>query len=142
MTDTTIQPVTTKQWVEALRSGEYEQVTGTLAESEGYGQVGYCCLGVLSKLAGYPTVKHPYGVGGEFHIDGFDYGEHGRNGGVIPDGLMSTIVSDLDLNKTTAVPDSPNVTATCDLMRVVSSMNDKGYSFNKIADFLEKQVDA
>lgn len=35
-----------KMWVEALRSGEYEQGTQTL-EKEGK----YCCLGVLCKVA-------------------------------------------------------------------------------------------
>lgn len=45
-------------WVESLRSGEYDQTYGalhkvkTLGElNEGQSPVGYCCLGVLSDLA-------------------------------------------------------------------------------------------
>ena len=34
-----------KQWVEALRSGEYEQVRVELRNEKGY-----CCLGVLTEL--------------------------------------------------------------------------------------------
>jgi hypothetical protein len=34
-------------WVEALRSGQYPQTTGTLHDV-----VGYCCIGVLCKVAG------------------------------------------------------------------------------------------
>lgn len=34
-----------KQWVEALRSGEYKQSQGQLRTDEGY-----CCLGVLSAI--------------------------------------------------------------------------------------------
>lgn len=33
-------------WLAALRSGKYEQIAGELQNSEGY-----CCLGVLCKLA-------------------------------------------------------------------------------------------
>lgn len=34
------------EWVEALESGRYQQTTGTLAQYEKDGSVGYCCLGV------------------------------------------------------------------------------------------------
>jgi hypothetical protein len=36
-----------KLWVEALRSGKYEQATETLSDGHGY-----CCLGVACKVAG------------------------------------------------------------------------------------------
>ncbi len=36
-----------KAWVEALRSGKYQQTTGTLTDQEGY-----CCLGVACLVAG------------------------------------------------------------------------------------------
>src|SRR5688572_11113721 len=42
-----------KLWVEALRSGKYEQGTGQLANGDG----GFCCLGVLAICAGYPEAK-------------------------------------------------------------------------------------
>jgi hypothetical protein len=40
-------------WVEALRSGDYEQATGTLAkvDSRTGEVVGHCCLGVLCEVA-------------------------------------------------------------------------------------------
>lgn len=37
------------KWIEALRSGKYEQAYGTMA----YGR-GYCCLGVLCVVANEP----------------------------------------------------------------------------------------
>lgn len=40
--------VTPQQWAEALRSGEYQQCHAALARDGGY-----CCLGVLAKLAGH-----------------------------------------------------------------------------------------
>lgn len=39
-----------KQWVEALRSGEFSQTTGRLRDNEGY-----CCLGVLCALVADQT---------------------------------------------------------------------------------------
>lgn len=36
------------RWIRALRSGEYNQATGTLYDPE---QNGYCCLGVLCEIA-------------------------------------------------------------------------------------------
>jgi hypothetical protein len=39
-----------KVWFEALRSGEYKQVQGTLCGELPDGDVGYCCLGVYNKL--------------------------------------------------------------------------------------------
>lgn len=38
-----------KQWVEALRSGKYEQGRGVLRNNEGQ----YCCLGVLAEEMDY-----------------------------------------------------------------------------------------
>lgn len=37
-------------WCDALRSGEYKQVKGTLCGIRKDGEVGYCCLGVLTDL--------------------------------------------------------------------------------------------
>lgn len=42
-----------KRWVEALRSGEYEQCQGALTKTEngpGTPIIGYCCLGVLQAI--------------------------------------------------------------------------------------------
>lgn len=49
----------TKDWLTALRSGEYAQVDGVLAHrDEGIGEkTCYCCLGVLSVVCGIPDDK-------------------------------------------------------------------------------------
>lgn len=46
-------------WVRALRSGEYKQTRGTLTDGEGF-----CCLGVLCKVAGLEIRKDGSGVEG------------------------------------------------------------------------------
>lgn len=43
---------TKKKWIEALESGEYEQVDGTLKGQMPDGSVGFCCLGVYCDLIG------------------------------------------------------------------------------------------
>lgn len=46
-------PEIKKKWVEALRSGEYEQTEGQLRVDDEKGKpVGYCCLGVLCEVMG------------------------------------------------------------------------------------------
>lgn len=52
-----------KRWVDALRSGEYEQGRNRLAQQTQDGRVEYCCLGVLCELAvkdGVIPPKTPY----------------------------------------------------------------------------------
>jgi hypothetical protein len=76
----TMNPEVKAQWVEALRSGEYEQARGRLRNGDGY-----CCLGVLTDRG----VKA--GVCSE-HADKLDegvfrYGFH-RSMGVLPDEIM------------------------------------------------------
>ena len=47
-----------QKWLAALRSGEYKQCTGSLSgiamDDSG---VGYCCLGVLAKVAGLYVIS-------------------------------------------------------------------------------------
>lgn len=39
------------KWVQALRSGEYEQTTGMLCNRDSRGEYAFCCLGVASEVA-------------------------------------------------------------------------------------------
>ena len=39
-------------WVEALRSGKYQQTQGRLARELEDGSIGYCCLGVACEVLG------------------------------------------------------------------------------------------
>jgi hypothetical protein len=52
-----------KNWVAALRSGEYEQARGCLSMNLTDGRTAYCCLGVLNRISnGLPPHE-----GKEFH---------------------------------------------------------------------------
>lgn len=37
-------------WLKALRSGKYKQTTGCLRDKNENGEIGYCCLGVLTDI--------------------------------------------------------------------------------------------
>ncbi len=67
-------------WVDALRSGEYTQVTGALVNS-----IGYCCLGVACELfiAAHPRSLKKNDKGDQYcwRSEDIDYSE----GGELPD---------------------------------------------------------
>ena len=59
MTEIVKNPLTKEEcvkWIEALRSGEYDQTNAKLmktAEERNLDQPGYCCLGVLGSICGW-----------------------------------------------------------------------------------------
>ncbi len=115
-----------KKWLEALRSGEYEQCTGNLHLKDD----GFCCLGVLCDLVGGDRWK--------------DYGEGWKNNAMTfisihdPDEysyIPSSIVEVVGLTSgDPVVKDSSNYEAT------LSSLNDSDYGFDEIADIIEEQL--
>lgn len=98
-------------WIAALRSGNYTQTTGSLRR---VGHVehpdGYCCLGVLAEQLGLPLTPVTNKFGTVFHI-----GEYTVKNSQF---LSADVVSK-------------------EQQFVLSSMNDCGYSFIRIADYLE-----
>ena len=123
-------PVTKQAWIDALRSGEFNQCTGALGklDPEG-GGINYCCLGVLATLAGAGHCFRPDEGEG---ILVFDFGDGSEDSGIIPLSVRDTIVSDLPLSQ-----DVTGGPGDDELMRTLSSMNDHGASFNQIAAYLE-----
>ena len=124
-------PVTKQAWIDALRSGEFNQCTGALGKLADGGGINYCCLGVLATLAG---AEHRIDLSGEMNILTFDFGDGAEDNGVIPASLRRTIVSDLNLEQMIVEtgPDRED-----DLMRTLSSKNDRGATFAEIANYLE-----
>lgn len=124
-------PVTKQAWIDALRSGEFNQCTGALGklDPEG-GGINYCCLGVLATLVG---AGHSFTPDDGDGILVFDFGDGSEDSGIIPLSVRDTILEDLDLNQTINGPAGTKD----DLMRTLSSKNDRGATFNEIADYLE-----
>ena len=104
-----------EKWIEALRSGEYEQTTGVLRNEKGY-----CCLGVLCDIYNKET-----GEGGWIQYAGDGYSFNGLEV-YPPDEVcrwtgMENIPSILSLDGETLI-----------------GQNDGGVPFNEIADVIER----
>ena len=96
-----------KRWVEALRSGEYEQGKHFL-EKDGK----FCCLGVLCKIEGH-------------------YYEEGKSQ-ILPEALRYKI----GIKSSIGEYSLPN-----EEFNSLTELNDNGYDFESIANFIEKNED-
>jgi len=107
-----------KKWLKALRSGDYDQGTSFLCAVDNRGTrcARYCCLGVLQELvSGEDAWTDVYGSGFlRIGYEGF-----------------------------TSMPDSGTLkTVGLDYLqaRKLATMNDKGKSFEEIADWIEENL--
>lgn len=108
------------KWVDALRSGEYQQTHGDLRDSDGF-----CCLGVLSDLAVNDGVV-------KWHADMIRDPKTGH----LVAGLLHGKVGDwagLECG-------DPEVTDRMGMPMTLSILNDNGEPFTVIADIIEEQL--
>lgn len=100
-----------KKWLEALRSGKYTQVKGSLAKMNGK-KWQYCVLGVAAKVAGYKSSA--------FESNGT---------------LRSDLEKIPEIIRNNSVGQTPKIAS--DLI----GMNDgQSKSFKEIADYIEKEL--
>jgi hypothetical protein len=113
-----------QEWIEALRSGEYEQDTGELCGGSGDTGYTHCCLGVLAEIAGVARDRlmandHLGKVGRDDLLGPWDSGEEGE-----------PMFSHGDESSWTTY------------QRRLAAMNDNGYTFRQIADYIEREIPA
>lgn len=100
-----------KEWVNSLRSGKFNQTTGTLKSKLPDGSVGHCCIGVfVQEQLGFGIKTQPVdpnSEGSPVHYNRFDK-------------FIERIPS---ISKYTLI-----------------SMNDGGNTFDEIADYIEEQL--
>lgn len=134
MTNVNVENV--RKWVDALRSGNYEQTDGQLRKEDDEGVVGFCCLGVACDISELGTWDENDG----FRIDGVEYydDEDGRE----PDsGYLPIEVADwLGVFGNNPVLKATVPLADSDLTEAVASnLNDLYHlSFEQIADAIER----
>ncbi len=120
-----------RTWVAALRSGNYEQIEGELFGPGMYeptdftdwdepDYVGYCCLGVLGSTCGIADA--------DLRIDSLLSEENADTTGMIED-TASDGTTDGSSEATPRV-----------LQDLLSAMNDDGWTFAKIADWIEENL--
>ena len=104
---------TLTDWVTALRSGKYKQQQGTLK-----GEEGYCCLGVFCSING----KEP-------EVSPFLYDEKGEQ-----------MIDDLDEGDKELYSFCKKLIGDPFLYAAAIEMNDEGKSFERIADYIEREA--
>lgn len=124
-------------WTEALRSGDYEQATGTLLKTDsGNGEtIGHCCLGVLCEIAIKQGVKVEKSEPRRYvdEIDGETFTSFGDvtfddRGDLLPESVMQWA----DMKSADgALPNEDTL----------AELNDAGKSFLSIAQIIEKHAE-
>jgi len=110
-------------WVEALRSGDYEQGIGALNARSDDGVDRFCCFGVACEVAianGVPVEKKRGSIG-DYTYDG--------HAAFLPRSVLRWLGTD----------DMPVVTVNAQRHTLVD-LNDDGRSFEAIADLIEAQL--
>jgi hypothetical protein len=118
-----------EKWIAALRSGEYPQTSGVLRD-----QTGYCCLGVLCEIA----VKEGVASAWEPSPDNawsFAYGKQDeRDKSFLPPSVQRWAGVDLPS------PEVPVQIFDDEVGISLSALNDRGTSFEEIADLIEEYL--
>ena len=99
-----------KEWIKALKSGEYVQGVGSLWNRK---QNNYCCLGILGKVCGVT------GLSGNLKYEFLDS-------------------ANLNLKGLSKIP--KELQGTGGVAEVLAHMNDTGYTFEEIAQYIEKNL--
>lgn len=107
-----------KLWVDALRSGKYQQAEGALRISDGY-----CCLGVLCEVLKIPKQTQ----------QGSNVYQYGR--------LKATTMLPIEAcNLSRLGPQRNPLIKYLEVHTGLSYVNDKHVSFNDIANLIEEQL--
>jgi hypothetical protein len=137
------QEIKTK-WINALRSGDYEQGQGALKNPDGQ----YCCLGVLCDLYDKHRMEE-FGAKSSWTVDTVSLNEYisvlgdRSEVGVPPNAVvdwagLSDNNPDILIDFEDEVGDSR---PPCSWTFAIAELNDdKGFTFNELADLIEKQL--
>ena len=116
-----LDPELKKQWVAALRSGDYKQGRNYLCNEPGE-SARFCCFGVLADIKGVPFTRVAVTrYGADLLVRSYDFG-----GGASPNTLSITG----DLRKMFG-PEA---------VSYLEEQNDIGMTFKEIADYIEDHL--
>lgn len=136
MTTPKMKPEIKALWLEALRSGEYDQTKGWLAVPKDDGAVGYCCLGVLCDIAVKQGVEVP--VTKSISGKALGYGADANNMS-LPREVMDW--AGLPNDPVVATPDGISEAHTSTTI-TLAELNDEhsDFTFPVLADLIEEQL--
>jgi len=121
-----------KKWVKALRSGEYQQGKESLCREEISGDYEYCCLGVACDiLTEDDWVEHPsktlWTIG---KYEEFD----------IPDSIDKHGWGQTETTSFPSLETLRKMGLNADYAQELAELNDRGWSFKRIANKIEKDL--
>ena len=123
-------PEIKQKWLDALRSGEYEQTSGALKKVDDEGNYSYCCLGVLcdlvapDKWVSRENNDETIEFGFTFDSEYFEYG-------VLP----RFIYEEVGLSN-----NNPVIQDAKFVRKNIATLNDAGLTFTELADLIEKEL--
>lgn len=139
-----------QRWVEALRSGDYEQATGKLTIVDDNGNKSHCCLGLLCELVKDDmglSVREVQRVVGGYSL-GYgttdEYGDDSFATAVLSSPIEQAVglshryggVPEYNFNLDPSKP-VDGWTEGADVQLHLASLNDEGFTFSQIADIIE-----
>lgn len=110
-----------RQWVDALRSGEYFQAKGALRRGQRY-----CCLGVVCDISA---------LGEWEQVSGTPSMDYLGSAAMLPEpvqGWLGIIGGNVPIRMGYLHPDRDGST-----FQTLTSLNDSGFTFDQIADLIE-----
>ena len=121
-------------WVNALRSGKYEQGSERLR-----GVDGFCCLGVLCDIyAQEHNTEWEFRGNEETNLQPMDYWYYEGESEFLPESVMDW--AELKTNNPSLQVDVDDGEDSWNYNDDVSNLNDSGYTFSQIADLIEAQL--
>lgn len=115
-----------RRWIEALKSGEYEQGSGALRDGDTY-----CCLGVLCDLHDKMHDRKKTWKNSSKHIGYNDY-SYGGQTAILPQMVAKWAGLQSHDPKVSGGDNGEHMT--------LSAANDFGFSFAQIADMIEEYL--
>ena len=124
------------KWLDALRSGDYEQSRYALRRANGPDR--FCCLGVLCDLYQDTTGKGEWQESSIEDSDCYRFTTpNGRSKSVLPEDVREWAGLDRSRGGFLHPNDFPDDKPT---RHSLSSLNDADYSFGEIADLIEQNL--
>jgi len=135
MLKTKMNPEVKQKWIDALRSGEYEQGSEKLRSVSGY-----CCLGVLCDIYAKETnTEWEFRGNEETNLQPMDYWYFDDQSEFLPESVMdwaglslNCLVVKIDVEEDDEDPWFYN--------EGLAELNDSGYTFNDLSKLIEAQL--
>lgn len=129
-------PEVKQKWIDALRSGKYEQGSEKLRT-----MTGYCCLGVLCNIyAQEHNTQWKFKGYDETNLQPKDYWYFGEQSEFLPEFVMDWAGLKLNCPVVKIDVDEDDGDDAWFYHEQIADLNDSGYTFNDLSNLIEQQL--